>query len=205
MILRPPLHRSKCLSVAVVVSTHSTDKLLRMEPLHQLNQAVHKGDSNMLRLDKYLCSLMLLSQSLMAQTATRLPTATYRATSSSAIGTTGDLQTAPNTLVLSGHSLALVLVQSLDQTSLKSAAAIFSVAVASGSSGALYRLHVPAATKFRASNTLCGAHDSSYALVLLNGKQLELAIFDGNKLPNLAPLAIRSSTTLCGTFEYSQQ
>jgi hypothetical protein len=81
-------------------------------------------------------------------------------------------------------------------------AAAFDAEGAAANSGSLYRLSVPAATKFLRKNTLCGSDDTEWMVTYVEGKALHIAFFSGNKAPVLTREAIGNSTDLCGTFTY---
>ena len=65
----------------------------------------------------------------------------------------------------------------------------------------LYRLRVPATTKFLRKNTLCGSEETEWMVTLAAGKTLRVAFFSGGKMPVLSG-DVANSAELCGVYSY---
>jgi hypothetical protein len=73
-----------------------------------------------------------------------------------------------------------------------------------GGSGNLYRVNIPGGQKFLNRNTLCGSEEVLWMATYVQGRNLKLAFFSGEKLPVFTLEALANSTDLCGTFVYTK-
>lgn len=151
----------------------------------------------------------LFGVSLAAHAQTQLPVAKWTAVSTTAMGITGDVRTAPGSLTMHGSRVLLRAEQPLDATSLAVAAKMFSLPSAEGTSGSIYAVRVPANRRIKNRNTLCGKSTTTFAVVLLSppaygdpAPVLNLAFFSGADAPDLHTDAYKNSTALCGTLGY---
>ncbi len=124
---------------------------------------------------------------------------TWRASSKTARAITGDVAFAGERFGINFLSFPLAQIRAVQPAELK---ATFDLADATATAGNLYRLSIPADTKFMHKNTLCGAEDTQWMVTYAAGKQLQIAFFSGEKIPDLTPEAIATATNLCGTYSY---
>ncbi|MGA3101242.1 MAG: hypothetical protein ABSD61_05210 [Terracidiphilus sp.] len=82
--------------------------------------------------------------------------------------------------------------------------AVFDADVNAGISGMLYRLKIPANTRFLHKSSLCGDQDTQWMATYVTGHSLRVAFFSGDDMPVFTFDAISKSTALCGTFAYSR-
>jgi hypothetical protein len=125
----------------------------------------------------------------------------WRATSSTAESITGDIAFSDTKLLMNFSTFPIVLARDLSPTEVS---AVFDADSNAATKGHLYKLNIPAAKKFLHKNTLCGAEDTQWMAVYVQGKSLSLAFFSGQKAPVFTLDAIQNSTNLCGTFFYSR-
>lgn len=125
----------------------------------------------------------------------------WRATSTAANEITGDLSLADTKLTINFVSFTMAQIRRLTAAE---AGAAFGADINASGSGFLYRLNVPAAKRFLHHNTLCGSEDAQWMATYAMGRSLQVAFFSGETMPVLTPDALTSSTSVCGTFEYSR-
>lgn len=142
---------------------------------------------------------------VLSQQAGTMPVATYVPYSTTAMGVTGVVRTAPGKLFMAGHPFPLTLVKTLSGADLKNAAKVLSTEAAPDSSAAIYAVKIPSGQKLKNGNTFCGADPTTYVLLMLNGKELGMAGFSGAGVPDLTPAVIDNSTRLCGTYGYTRR
>ena len=82
--------------------------------------------------------------------------------------------------------------------------AVFDADVNAGISGTLYKLRIPANTRFLHKSSLCGDQDTQWMATYVTGHTLKVAFFSGDDMPVFTFDAISNSTALCGTFAYSR-
>ena len=122
----------------------------------------------------------------------------WRALSQTAKGITGDVTITDEKITLNFVPFTMAPIRVLQPAEL---AAVFPAEDAGGA-GSLYRLNVPASTKFLHKNTLCGSEVTQWLATYVKGKDLQLAFLSGGKMPELTPEAMNNSTDLCGTYSY---
>lgn len=125
----------------------------------------------------------------------------WRAVSSTSKAITGDLAFSGEKIAINYLSFPIARIRSLQPAELSAA---FDPVESAGGNGSLYRLNVPAATKFLHRNTLCGGEDTQWMATYVDGRSLRIAFFSGQTVPVFTLEAIGSSTDLCGTFAYTR-
>ncbi len=123
----------------------------------------------------------------------------WRAASNNAASITGDVTIGDAKLTIDFRVYTLAHIRSIKPTEV---AAVFDEDVNTAKEGALYRLIVPAQTKFLHRNTLCGSDDTQWMATYLSGKTLEVAFFSGDDVPVFTIDAISSSQRVCGTYTF---
>jgi hypothetical protein len=126
---------------------------------------------------------------------------TWRATSSTARSITGDVSLSDAKISISFANFTIARIRSLEPSEIGAA---FDADSNAGGSGSLYKLNVPAATRFLHKNTLCGAEETQWMVTYVAGRTLQVAFFSGQKPPQLTLEAVGSSSDLCGTFTYTR-
>lgn len=125
----------------------------------------------------------------------------WRAASSNANSITGDLAISDSRLTINFTTFAIAQIRKLDAAEV---AAAFDADSNAGGSGELYRLNVPAARRFLHRNTLCGSDDTQWMATYVEGKNLHVAFFSGEKMPVLTAESLMNSTDVCGIFVYGR-
>jgi hypothetical protein len=141
---------------------------------------------------------VVLSGTAAAQAPERGP---WRAVSKTAKAITGDVAFADTRFSMNFVTFPIAQIRNLQVPEI---AAVFDPESTIGAVGTLYRLNIPATTKFLHKNSLCGGEDASYMVTFVLGKTMSVAFFSGGALPVLTPEAIANSTDLCGTFSYER-
>ncbi|HEY9125916.1 MAG TPA: hypothetical protein VIM62_02260, partial [Acidobacteriaceae bacterium] len=121
----------------------------------------------------------------------------WRAASNTAASITGDISISDARLTINFKAYSLAHIRSLKPVEV---AAVFDEDINSAHEGALYRLIVPASTRFLHRNTLCGSDDTQWMATYLSGKTLQVAFFSGDDTPVFTIDAISSSQRVCGTY-----
>jgi hypothetical protein len=123
----------------------------------------------------------------------------WRPASSTAKSITGDVAILNGRLSINfvGFSIAETRILHAEEVS-----AVFDLEGDANAGGNLYRLNVPAATKFQHKNTLCGSDNTQWMVTYVKDRTLQIAFFSGAKMPVFTRDAISNSTDLCGTFTY---
>lgn len=123
----------------------------------------------------------------------------WRAASSTARSITGDIAIFNQKIALGFTAYPLAQIRLLKPDELT---ALFSGADASSGSGNLYRVSIPGDKRFLHKNTLCGSEETQWVATFAQGKNLQMALFSGPKMPVLTPEGVANTTDLCGTFSY---
>jgi hypothetical protein len=125
----------------------------------------------------------------------------WRAASSTARAITGDIALSTEKITIDYTSFPIAQIRSLTPAEVS---AVFDSATGAGGSGTLYKVSVPAATKFLHKNTLCGGEETQWMVAYAQGRNLQLAFFSGQKAPVFTLDAVSNSTDLCGTYTYTK-
>ena len=125
----------------------------------------------------------------------------WRAANSTANAITGDVTIDKSAITIDYYRFPLALSRTLKPEELSAA---FDADVNAGGVGTLYRVTVPAATKFLKKNTLCGTEDTAWMVTYITGKSLEISFFSGADPPVLTIDALANSQAACGTFTYAR-
>ena len=125
----------------------------------------------------------------------------WRASSSTAQSVTGDVAFSDTKLTMNFTNFEIVHARDLQPGEISS---VFDADSNSANKGHLYRLNIHAAKKFLHKNSLCGSEDTHWMAVYVQGRQLDLAFFSGQKPPVFSLDAISNSTDLCGRFIYTR-
>jgi hypothetical protein len=144
---------------------------------------------------KTALATLLLAATLYAQQETGL----WRATSSTAKAITGDIALSTEKLTINFLAFNMVRVRALEKTETPAA---FDTETNPNGAGSLFRLNVPAATKFLHKNTLCGTEDTQWMATYATPHSLQVAFFSGQKPPVFTQEAITNASDLCGTYSY---
>lgn len=123
----------------------------------------------------------------------------WRAASNNAASITGDITIGDAKLTINFMAYSLAHIRSLKP---EEVAAVFDEDVNTAREGTLYRLIVPAQTKFLHRNTLCGTDDTQWMATYLSGKTLEVAFFSGDDVPIFTIDAISNSQRVCGNYTF---
>ena len=122
----------------------------------------------------------------------------WRASSKTAQSITGDVTISEYKVAIDLSSFTIAQIRDLKPDE---ASAAFGEG-ATGGSGNLYRLSIPAAKRFLHKNSLCGSEDTQWMVTYVAGRDLQIAFFSGGAMPVFTADAIANSTNLCGTFSY---
>jgi hypothetical protein len=125
----------------------------------------------------------------------------WRAASSNANQTTGDIVISESKLTINFLGYSLAPIRKLTQTE---AGAAFDVDVNAAGGGEMYRLSVPGDKRFLHHNTLCGSEETQWMVTYVEGSTLHVAFFSGGTMPVLTGEALSSSSEVCGIFSYSR-
>jgi hypothetical protein len=125
----------------------------------------------------------------------------WRAVSKTAQSITGDVALSAASLAINFSVFPVARIRDLQAPEVSS---VFDADSSSGVHGTLYRLNVPATTKFLHKNTLCGSESAQWMATFVEGRQLHVAFFSGEKMPVFTVDAVSNSTDLCGTFTYAR-
>jgi hypothetical protein len=126
---------------------------------------------------------------------------TWRAESSTAKNITGDVALSALKLAINFSSFPIAQIQSLKPAELSAA---FDADSGAGGSGNLYRLSIPASTRFQHHNTLCGDEETQWMATYAAGNRLQLTFFSGATMPVFTLDALANNVNLCGTFSYTR-
>lgn len=152
--------------------------------------------NGLLRVGMLLASLMAASISAAAQEI-----GMWRAASSTARAVTGDVALSDMKIMINFASFTIAQIRALKPAEISAG---FDADINAGGSGHLYRLNIPAATKFQHRNTLCGSEDTQWMATYAVGRSLEIAFFSGSQVPVFTVDAIGNSTELCGVYRYGR-
>jgi hypothetical protein len=126
----------------------------------------------------------------------------WRAASNNAAKITGDIVIADTKLTIDFTAFPLAPIRSLQPAEISS---VFDADVNTAGHGALFRLRVPASTRFLHHNTLCGTDDTQWmATYLSDPKTLQVAFFSGDDTPVFTFDAISNSSRVCGTYTFTR-
>ena len=143
-------------------------------------------------------TLLTLTCSLLAAAQEK---GTWRATSTTARGVTGDLIFSNEKLSINFASFPVAQIRQLTPAEITAA---FSPADTPTGTGNLYRLSIPAGKVFLHKNTLCGSEETQWLATYVERRNLQIAFFSGPQMPVLTPEVFVNTTSLCGTFTYSR-
>lgn len=125
----------------------------------------------------------------------------WYAASSTANAITGDIVIKDGKITIDLRSYPLAPIRALTPAELS---AVFDADQGAEPVGNLYRLFIPASTRFSHHNSLCGTEDTQWMATYAEGKALQVAFFSGPDAPKLTFEAIQNSTALCGTFGFTR-
>jgi hypothetical protein len=125
----------------------------------------------------------------------------WRAASSNANQTTGDIVISDSKLTIDFLGYSLTPIRKLTQTE---AGAAFDVDVNASGGGNLYRLSIPGDKRFLHRNTLCGSEETQWMAAYVQGSALHVAFFSGATMPVLTGEALSASSDVCGIFSYAR-
>jgi hypothetical protein len=149
--------------------------------------------------ERLLCALVGSVLACCAVSAGAQEKGNWRAASSSAQSTTGDLTVSDAKLFINFSGFAIARIRDLEPGEVSAA---FDADNGAGGAGALYRLSIPSSKTFLHRNTLCGDEDTQWMATDVTGRYLHVVFFSGQKMPVFTPDAISNSTNLCGTYTY---
>ena len=121
--------------------------------------------------------------------------------STNATSITGDIAIGKGKVSIDYLTFALAPIRTLKPVEVS---AVFDADVNAGISGMLYKLRVPANTRFLHKSPLCGDEDTQWMATYVAGKTLEVAFFSGDDMPVFTFDAISKSTAMCGSFAYGR-
>ena len=126
---------------------------------------------------------------------------TWRATSKTAQSITGDVAISLEKIQIGFTIFPISQIRALSPAEVKAA---FDLDADPTGNGHLYKINIPATTKFLRKNSLCGGEVTEWMVAYIDGRTLQLAFFSGAKPPTFTPDAIATTTDLCGTYGYSK-
>jgi hypothetical protein len=150
--------------------------------------------------ERWLCAL-LGSALACCVAAGAQETGNWRAASSPAQSTTGDVGIGAEKIFINFSSFTIARIRDLEPGEVSS---VFDADSGAGVRGSLYRLSIPGAKTFLHKHTLCGGEDTQWMATYVEGRSLHLAFFSGQKMPVFTPDTIANSTDLCGRFSYAR-
>lgn len=151
---------------------------------------------------KYLLSITLACLALCALNSAAQEMGYWRASSSSAKSTTGDIAFSRLKITIDFSSFTLAQIRALQPAE---ARALFSAGPDEPGTGNLFRVDIPAGKKFLHHNTLCGDSDADWVVTYVQGSTLQVALFTGAAIPTLTPDALNNgATTVCNVFTYAR-
>lgn len=145
------------------------------------------------------CALSFQPRPLFASSI--LEKGAWTADSSTARAITGDIEFTNDQIRFMTLGFTIASIRRLQPVE---AASVFDADSNGGGSGNLYRLFIPAKTRFLKKNTLCGSEDTQWMATYIEGRVLRIAFFSGPQMPVFTTESISNSTDLCGTFSYSR-
>ena len=122
----------------------------------------------------------------------------WRASNQNAKAITGDVGLSRDKLTINFVAFSIAEIRALEATE---KSAVFGAEDSGAGVANLYRLRVPATTKFLRKNTLCGSEETEWMVTLAAGKTLRVAFFSGGKMPVLSG-DVANSAELCGVYSY---
>jgi hypothetical protein len=125
----------------------------------------------------------------------------WEAANNTAASITGDIAISDKKLTINFMGFVLAPIRGLKPAEVS---AVFDADANGASSGALYRVNVPAERRFLHKNTLCGTESTQWMATYVAGKTLEVAFFSGEAEPVFTFEAITHSPNLCGTYTYAR-
>ena len=126
----------------------------------------------------------------------------WRASSSSAKSTTGDIAFSDLKIAINFSTFTLAQIRALKPAE---AGALFSAGPSDPGVGNLYRVDIPATKRFLHHNTLCGNSDTDWVVTYVQGRTLQVALFTGAAIPTLTTDALNNgTTTVCNVFTYTR-
>jgi hypothetical protein len=157
---------------------------------------------HMLRMKRQTLALLVVGFGLMgSMSAVAQDQGGWRAVSSTAKAITGDVAFLNGRISINYLAFPIAEARVLHP---EEVSAVFDLEGDAIPNGKLYRLNVPAATKFQHKNTLCGSDNTEWVVTYVSGRNLQLAFFSGEKAPVFTRDAISNSTDLCGTYTYGR-
>lgn len=126
----------------------------------------------------------------------------WRAASSEAKSTTGDVAFSDAKISIYFSNFDIVRASDLESAQVSSVFDVDSNNTAN--KGHLYKVNIPGAKKFLHKNTLCGGEDTQWIAAYVEGRTLYLAFFSGQKAPVFTLDAISNSSALCGRYTYER-
>jgi len=125
----------------------------------------------------------------------------WRAASNTAVSITGDVSISNAKVIIDFIAFPLAPIRPLKPVEVSAA---FDADVNAGINGMLYRLRVPAGQRFQHKNSLCGGDDTQWMATYATGRNLQVAFFSGDDMPEFTFDAISKTSALCGTFTYAR-
>ena len=148
---------------------------------------------------RLLLSATLACSLLCAPLASAQENGTWRASSTTARGITGDVAFSGSKFYINFAAFTVAQLRTLTGPE---AHTVFNADPAATGTGNLYTLNIPASKQFLHHNTLCGSDDTQYMATYVTGRTLQIAFFSGARMPTLTPEALADTTNLCGAFTY---
>jgi hypothetical protein len=125
----------------------------------------------------------------------------WRAANSTAQSVTGDIAFSDTKIGINFSNFSIVRARDLEPGEVSS---VFDADSNANNKGHLYKLDIPASKRFMHKNTLCGAEETQWMATFVEGRELHLAFFSGEKVPVFTLDAISNSSNLCGTYAYTR-
>ncbi len=150
-----------------------------------------------------LSSALLAFSLILSASSVAQETGYWRATSSTARHTTGDIGLTSEKISINFSTYWIAQIRALTPAELSAAFGLDVNAPVPGT-GNLYRLSIPSDKKLLHKTTLCGDEPTQWLATYTTGRSLQLAFFSTSKMPVLTPDAMANDPSLCGIFGYER-
>lgn len=125
----------------------------------------------------------------------------WRAANNSAKTFTGDIGLGVDKVAINFSTFTLAEIRELKKDEVS---ALFDVDAATAVPGKLYRLDIPGSKVFLHKNRLCGSDATQWMATDVIGRELHVAFFSGDQMPQLTLDAMNNNSNLCGNFVYAR-
>lgn len=125
----------------------------------------------------------------------------WRASNNTAKSVTGDIGLGTDKVSI---NFSLFTIAEIRELKKEEVSALFDVDTATAVPGKLYRLSIPGSKTFLHKNRICGSDETQWMVTDVIGRELHVAFFSGEKMPQLTLDAMNNNSDMCGMFVYSR-